>query len=87
METERLIIFIPLFDIYFGFENFLPPVFTVWHDALDCKKNAPNKTFSRLEKIDLFIYLFILHFCKTVQQKLQYIPKARQNEEQKIMKL
>ena len=28
----------PYFDIYFGFENFLPPVFTVWHDALDCKK-------------------------------------------------
>ena len=57
-------------------------------------KNAPNKTFSRLEKnrfSDLFLYLlfysFFLHFCKRMQQKSQYITKTRQNVEQKITEI
>ena len=42
---------------------------------------------------DLFIYLlfysffFFLHFCKRMQQKSQYITKARQNVEQKITEI
>ena len=40
-----------------------------------------------------FIYLFVilffffLHFCKRMQQKSQYITKARQNVEQKITEI
>lgn len=46
-------------------ENFLPYAFTVLHDALDSKKNAPNKAFSLLDKnifSDLSIYLLIYSF-------------------------
>lgn len=76
-------------------ENFLPYAFTVLHDALDSKKNAPNKAFSLLDKnifSDLSIYLliysfFFLHFCKRIQQKLRYTTKARQNIEQKITEI
>ena len=81
---------------YFGFENFLPNVFTVWHDALDCKKVILTRHSHGWKKqifrfIYLFIYyfilLFFLHFCKRMQQKLQYITKARQNVEQKITEI
>ena len=46
-------------------ENFLPYAFTVLHDTLDSKKNAPNKAFSLLDKnifSDLSIYLLIYSF-------------------------
>ena len=34
-----------------------------------------------------YFILFFLHFCKRMQQKSQYITKARQNVEQKITEI